>query len=97
MLRPREEDRAGITDYIQVTEWNEFRALDLDQLKARMCGDVLVDLRNIYLPVQAEEAGFTYAGIIGRSDRGLSPHGNRGRLHRPSRSRQSWRVHSEAN
>lgn len=43
-----------------MTEWNEFRALDLDRLKARMCGDVLVDLLNIYYPVQAKEAGFTY-------------------------------------
>jgi UDPglucose 6-dehydrogenase len=46
-----------------VTEWNELRALDLDRVKAAMRGDVLVDLRNIYLPAQARAAGFTYAGI----------------------------------
>jgi UDPglucose 6-dehydrogenase len=46
-----------------VTEWNELRALDLDRLKAAMRGDVLVDLRNIYLPAQARAAGFVYAGI----------------------------------
>jgi UDPglucose 6-dehydrogenase len=46
-----------------VTEWNELRALDLDKLKAAMRGDVLVDLRNIYLPAQARAAGFVYAGI----------------------------------
>jgi UDPglucose 6-dehydrogenase len=46
-----------------VTEWNELRALDLDRIKAAMRGDVLVDLRNIYLPAQARAAGFTYAGI----------------------------------
>ena len=62
MLRLREEDRAGITDHIQVTEWNEFRALDLDQLKARMCGDVLIDLHNIYLPVQAKEVASPIRG-----------------------------------
>jgi UDPglucose 6-dehydrogenase len=46
-----------------VTEWNEFRALDLNQLKGKMRGDVLIDLRNIYLPKQAEAAGFVYSAI----------------------------------
>jgi UDPglucose 6-dehydrogenase len=46
-----------------VTEWNEFRALDLDTVKERMRGDVLVDLRNIYLPAQARAAGFSYTSI----------------------------------
>src|SRR6478735_3360983 len=48
---------------VVVTEWNEFRALDLDTLKDRMRGDVLVDLRNIYLPAQAHAAGFNYTSI----------------------------------
>ena len=48
---------------VVLTEWNEFRALNLDSLKARMRGDVLVDLRNVYLPAQASAAGFTYASI----------------------------------
>jgi UDPglucose 6-dehydrogenase len=48
---------------VVLTEWNEFRALDLESLKARMRGDVLVDLRNIYLPAQARSAGFTYTSI----------------------------------
>jgi UDPglucose 6-dehydrogenase len=48
---------------VVVTEWNEFRALDLDTLKERMRGDVLVDLRNIYLPAQAHAAGFSYTSI----------------------------------
>jgi len=48
---------------VVLTEWNEFRALDLGTLKARMRGDVLVDLRNIYLPAQARSAGFTYTSI----------------------------------
>ena len=42
---------------VVVTEWNEFRALDLNTLKGRMRGEVLVDLRNIYLPAQARTAG----------------------------------------
>ena len=48
---------------VVVTEWNEFRALDLDTVKERMRGDVLVDLRNIYLPAQARAAGFSYTSI----------------------------------
>ena len=48
---------------VVVTEWNEFRALDLDTLKDRMRGDVLVDLRNIYMPAQARAAGFSYTSI----------------------------------
>jgi UDPglucose 6-dehydrogenase len=48
---------------VVVTEWSEFRALDLDLLKQRMRGDVLVDLRNVYLPAQALAAGFSYSSI----------------------------------
>ena len=54
-------DQADAT--VIVTEWNEFRALDLKELKARMRGDVLVDLRNVYLPAQAEAAGFSYSSV----------------------------------
>ena len=49
-----------------ITEWNEFRALDLETAKAKMAGDVLVDLRNIFQPATARAAGFQYIGI-GRS------------------------------
>ncbi len=48
---------------VVLTEWNEFRALDLEVLRARMRGSILVDLRNVYLPAQASAAGFTYASI----------------------------------
>jgi UDPglucose 6-dehydrogenase len=48
---------------VVLTEWNEFRALDLEELRGRMRGDVLVDLRNVYLPEQARAAGFTYTSI----------------------------------
>ena len=46
-----------------LTEWNEFRALDLSVVKDRMAGNVLVDLRNIYRSDMAEAAGFTYHSI----------------------------------
>jgi UDPglucose 6-dehydrogenase len=54
-------ERADIT--IVLTEWNEFRALDLQALRARMRGNVLLDLRNVYLPAQARAAGFSYTSI----------------------------------
>ncbi len=50
-----------------LTEWNEFRAVSLDALKAKMRGDVLVDLRNIYRASHAREAGLAYVSI-GRPD-----------------------------
>jgi UDPglucose 6-dehydrogenase len=54
-------EQADIT--VVLTEWNEFRALDLQALRARMRGDVLLDLRNVYSPAQAQAAGFSYASI----------------------------------
>ena len=46
-----------------LTEWNEFRALDLASLRKAMNGKVLVDLRNIYPPDKARDVGFEYTGI----------------------------------
>ena len=46
-----------------VTEWDEFRALDLEKLAKAMRGKVLVDLRNVYGRDEAEEAGLTYFGV----------------------------------
>ena len=48
---------------VVVTEWNEFRALDLAALKHAMRGNVLVDLRNVYQAREAELAGFAYSSI----------------------------------
>ena len=57
-------DAAAGTDVLVVlTEWNEFRALDLRRLRALMRGDVMVDLRNIYAPADARGAGFRYVSI----------------------------------
>ncbi len=53
----------GADVLVVVTEWNEFRALDLKAAKEKMTGDVLVDLRNVFQPESAEAAGFTYTGI----------------------------------
>jgi UDPglucose 6-dehydrogenase len=46
-----------------VTEWDEFRALDLADLASRMRGKLLIDLRNIYHRGEAEEAGLIYRGV----------------------------------
>jgi UDPglucose 6-dehydrogenase len=48
---------------VVLTEWNEFRAIDLDALAQAMRGDVLVDLRNVFPPADAAEAGFKYHSI----------------------------------
>ena len=46
-----------------VTEWNQFRALDLPRLKAIMKSPVLVDLRNIYRTDEVAAHGFIYAAV----------------------------------
>ncbi len=46
-----------------VTEWDAYRALDMGKLRAAMKGNVLVDLRNIYRPAEAEAAGFNYVSV----------------------------------
>ena len=48
-----------------VTEWNEFRALDLGRVKALMRAPRVVDLRNLYEPADMTAAGFEYT-CIGR-------------------------------
>ena len=51
-----------------ITEWNEFRALDLDRVKSLMRNPVMVDLRNIYESGEMAENGFQYHSI-GRPQR----------------------------
>ncbi|HLN24492.1 MAG TPA: UDP-glucose/GDP-mannose dehydrogenase family protein [Patescibacteria group bacterium] len=46
-----------------LTEWNEFRALDLDKIKALLKTPTIVDLRNIYSPAEMIGAGFHYTSI----------------------------------
>lgn len=46
-----------------ITEWNEFRALDLDRLKAVMRTPNIIDLRNIYSPDEMAAAGFNYTSV----------------------------------
>jgi UDPglucose 6-dehydrogenase len=51
-----------------LTEWNEFRALDLARMKALLKRPLMVDLRNIYRPTMMAEAGFDYVSV-GRARR----------------------------
>ena len=72
---------------VLVTEWDEFRKIDLEQIAHLMHQPVLVDGRNLYDPETARNAGFDYAGI--------------GRAARPRSSRSSQKgdsqpVHSPA-
>lgn len=48
---------------ILMTEWNEYRALDLDRLKKIMKTPIFIDLRNVYEPKTMREKGFSYFGV----------------------------------
>ncbi len=54
---------AGCDALVLVTEWNEFKHLDLARLRAAMRTPIFVDGRNIYEPEAMREAGFLYRGI----------------------------------
>jgi UDPglucose 6-dehydrogenase len=54
---------AGADVMVVVTEWNEFRGLDLERARELMRRPLIVDLRNIFDPAQVAQAGFAYAGI----------------------------------
>ncbi len=53
---------------VLLTEWNEFRALDLGRIAEGMVTPHMADLRNVYAPTNAEEAGFKRYTSIGRPD-----------------------------
>ena len=56
----------GADVLVIITEWNEFRGLDMKRVKSLMNTPILVDLRNIYNPVDMAETGIAYS-CIGRS------------------------------
>jgi UDPglucose 6-dehydrogenase len=53
----------GAHGVVILTEWNEFRALDLERVKTTLKSPLMVDLRNIYRPAQMREAGFQYISV----------------------------------
>jgi UDPglucose 6-dehydrogenase len=60
----------GADALVIVTEWNAFRALDLNRVKTLLTHPVMIDLRNIYNPGDMEQAGFEYYSV-GRSPAGI--------------------------
>lgn len=46
-----------------ITEWDQFRALDLERIKTCLSGNVVVDLRNIYDPADMAKRGFDYTSV----------------------------------
>ena len=72
-LLPGVEFRAGPYEAVEdadvlviLTEWDQFRALDLERVKGLMRHPLVVDLRNIYRPEEMRARGFDYASV-GRS------------------------------
>jgi len=53
----------GADALVIITEWDQFRALDLDRIKLLMNKPVLVDLRNIYKPADMRARGFEYTSV----------------------------------
>ena len=56
----------GADALIIITEWDEFRALDMQRVKAALTAPDVIDLRNIYKPSAMQDAGFNYTSV-GRS------------------------------
>ena len=57
------EAARGADAVVLMTEWNEYRGLDLARLKEHMSDNVFVDLRNVYEPDLMRGLGFKYAGV----------------------------------
>jgi UDPglucose 6-dehydrogenase len=53
----------GADALVLVTEWNQFRALDLARIRDLMTTPKVADLRNIYDPEDMKELGFEYVGV----------------------------------
>ena len=53
----------GADAVVILTEWDQFRALDLDRVKSLLNAPVMVDLRNVYTPEDIIKRGFTYDSI----------------------------------
>lgn len=53
----------GADALVIITEWNQFRALDMEKVKALLASPKVADLRNIYEPSDMREMGFEYVGV----------------------------------
>jgi UDPglucose 6-dehydrogenase len=57
------EALAGADAVVLITEWDQFRALDLNRVKAALKTPIVIDLRNIYRPLEMAEKGFEYVSV----------------------------------
>src|SRR5215203_5772111 len=53
----------GADALVIITEWNQFRALDMEKVKQLLKAPKIADLRNIYEPADMRELGFEYVGV----------------------------------
>ena len=53
----------GADALVIITEWDQYRALNLKRVKESLKSPVIVDLRNIYKPEEMAELGFHYVSI----------------------------------
>lgn len=53
----------GADMMVIITEWNQFRALDMEKVKKLLKASKIVDLRNVYEPDDMRELGFEYVGV----------------------------------
>ncbi|MEK7279877.1 MAG: UDP-glucose/GDP-mannose dehydrogenase family protein [Nitrospirota bacterium] len=53
----------GTDAIIILTEWNQFRNLDLEKVKSLLKSPIFIDLRNVYEPNKIKELGFKYVGV----------------------------------
>ena len=54
---------AGADAVVLMTEWNQYRALDLERIASLLNANIFVDLRNVYDPETMKDKGFTYVGV----------------------------------
>jgi UDPglucose 6-dehydrogenase len=54
---------AGSDALVLSTEWNQFRALDLERVRALLQQPIMIDLRNVYEPETMRRLGFRYAAV----------------------------------
>ena len=54
---------SGADALVIITEWNQFRALDMERVKQLLKSPKIADLRNIYEPQDMRDMGFEYIGV----------------------------------
>jgi UDPglucose 6-dehydrogenase len=63
LVEHRYDALEGADALVVLTEWQEYRVFDLDEVKRRMRHPVVIDARNLYDPEKLRSSGFTYASI----------------------------------